>query len=117
MDALTESAAKQAWFTNHMLELAGYHTCTTFYGDFSIADPYGKSSIEDTYERAFKSWKDNLKYITELVMVLNHKCWEHYYAENHTLSELYQHLYEKTHDWCLDHLKGKDLTYYLQTLD
>ena len=53
---------------------------TTFWMDFSIADRFGKSAVKDTYKTAFESWKDNYKYLTELVMVLNHKIWEHYEA-------------------------------------
>lgn len=57
--------------------LTGYKPITTFYTDFSIAEPFGESAIKDTYERAFKIWKSDYKYLTELVMVLNWKCWEH----------------------------------------
>lgn len=56
----------------------GYTQITTFFEDFSIADAFGISAVKDTYNRAFKEWKHDYKYLTELVMVLNWKCWEHY---------------------------------------
>ena len=56
----------------------GYTVQTTFWEDFTIADLFGLSAIRDTYNRAFKEWKDNCKFLTELVLVLNHKIWQHY---------------------------------------
>lgn len=53
--------------------LCGYKPMTTFWQDFSIADAFGIAAVVDTFKRAFKEWKDNYKYLTELVMVLNHK--------------------------------------------
>ena len=52
-------------------ELTGYKPVTTFYQDFSIAEKYGIDGIKDTYQRAFEEWKDDYKFLTELVMVLN----------------------------------------------
>lgn len=54
----------------------GYKQITTFFQDFSIADNFGEAAIKDTYDRAFKEWKDNYKYLTELVLVLNWKIWQ-----------------------------------------
>lgn len=51
----------------------GYKPRTTFWQDFSIADAFGGDAVTDTFHRAFNEWKDNCVYITELVMVLNHK--------------------------------------------
>ena len=59
-------------FREFMLE-NGYELQTTFWNDFSIADRFGLSAIQDTFNRAFKEWKENYKYLTELVLVLNHK--------------------------------------------
>jgi len=97
-------------------EETGYKPITTFYTDFSIADKFGTDAIQDTYNRAYVEWKSNYKYITELVLVLNHKCWR-WYQVNDTYSKLYCKLYEELHDWCLDNLKGSELEYYLQTTD
>lgn len=96
--------------------LTGYKPHTTFYTDFSIAEPFGISAIADTYNRAFAEWKDDVVYITELTMALNWKVWEHY-DSNKTLSRFYQSMWEKADSWCLDNLKGADLKYYLDTTD
>ena len=56
----------------------GYELQTTFWSDFSIADRFGLSAIRDTFDRAFEEWKENYKYLTELVLVLNHKIWQYY---------------------------------------
>ena len=97
-------------------ELTGYKPCTTFYTDFSIADAYGVSAIQDTYNRAFKEWKTNYKYITELVMVLNWKI-SRWYEKNDEYAELYNKLWGELDCWCLDNLKGEALEYYIRTTD
>lgn len=97
--------------------LTGYKPVTTFFTDFSIADGFGISAIKDTYNRAFKHWKEDVKFVTELCMVLNWKCWQHY-DEGHTkVSELYSELYYKLRDWCIDNLMGDDLKYFFETTD
>lgn len=37
----------------------GYEMQTTFWQDFTIADAFGIDAIKDTFNRAFKEWKDN----------------------------------------------------------
>lgn len=97
-------------------ELCGYTPKTTFYEDFGISEHFGIKAIEDTYKRAFKCWKDDVEYITELVMVLNWKVWEHYEI-NEPLAEVYNNLWQKLDNWCLEHLKDEELSYYLRTID
>jgi len=97
-------------------ELTGYVPKTTFYTDFSIADKFGVDAIKDTYNRAFGEWKTNTKFVTELVMVLNWKIWR-WHEHNNEYAQLYNELWEKTDQWCLNNLKGQDLTYYVQTTD
>ena len=94
----------------------GYKQISTFYEDFSIADNFGINSIKDTYNRAFKGWKDNYKYLTELVMVLNWKIWEHY-ENNRKFAEVYQELWEKADEYACTHLKGEELSYFYKTTD
>lgn len=94
----------------------GYTPKTTFWQDFSIADCYGASAVKDTFNRAFKEWKKDYIYLTELVMVLNHKMWQ--YAETHrNLSVLYQSLWEKADAYGQENLKGEELDYFYRTLD
>ena len=95
----------------------GYKQITTFFEDFSIADHFGKSAIVDTFNRAFKEWKSNYKYLTELVMVLNWKAWEHDADSNKSLCELYISLYEKADSYAVNNLKGDELSYFFRTTD
>lgn len=74
----------------------GYKPRTTFWQDFSIADAFGGDAVTDTFHRAFNEWKDNCVYITELVMVLNHKIAQWYEKTwslpNFTISIIMQQL-------------------------
>lgn len=98
--------------------MTGYEPKTTFYTDFSIADVFGgEPAIRDTYKRAFKGWKSNTEYVTELVMVLNWKSWEHSSKGNNALAKLYVELYYELDNWCVENLKGDDLQYYYRTID
>ena len=97
-------------------EMTGYKPITTFYQDFSIADKFGKDAVIETYHRAFNEWKKDYKYITELVMVLNWKIYEHY-ENNNELAEIYNDLWEKLDIWAQDNLKDDQLSYYYKTTD
>lgn len=98
-------------------EMTGYEPKTTFYMDFSIADKFGENAIRDTYKRAFDQWKSNVVYLTELVMVLNWKSWEHNEKENVEYTSLYIELFEKASSYAVENLRGSDLSYYLLTVD
>ena len=99
-----------------MAEELGYQPITTFWTDFSIADVYGTEGIQDTYNRAFSEWKSDYKYLTELVMVLNHKIWE-WYDHDKERAELYGKLYEETTDYAFANLQGEELRYFLDVTD
>lgn len=94
----------------------GYKPMTTFWQDFTIAEKFGVDSIKDTYKRAFKEWKNDYKYLTELSLVLNHKCWRHYNT-NRRLAQLYGRYFEDVNDYAMTHLKDKQLEYYFKVID
>jgi len=94
----------------------GYETFTTFHMDFSIADKFGINAIKDTYNRAFKGWKDNYKYFTELVMILNVKSWE-WHKKDHNICDLYIDLYYKAREYALTNYKDDELRYFWRTTD
>ena len=96
--------------------MTGYSPITTFYEDFSIADHFGINAVKDTYNRAMESWKDDYKYLTELVMALNWKCWEHY-EDDERLAELYDELWRKADQYACENLKGEELSYFYRTTD
>ncbi len=89
---------------------------TTFDMDFAVADAFGVKAIKDTFNRAFKEWKRDAQYLTELVMVLNHRCW-YWYQKNDTYSALYSELFYKAQDWAYGHLKGEELKFFLEVTD
>lgn len=102
--------------------ITGYKPITSFYRDFSIAELYGSSAIEDTFNRAFEEWKDNFKYLTELVMVLNWKIHEHfsnieYDKRADEFCDIYTRLWSETDKYAQDNLEGNELRYFYQTTD
>lgn len=94
-----------------------YQFKTTFWTDFSIADVFGVSAIKDTFNRAFEEWRDNYIYITELVLVLNWKLWEHYDKDNMTFAQIYNDFYREAYSYGYEHLEGDELKYFFDTLD
>ena len=101
----------------NVTEFSGYVPKTTFWQDFSIADRFGENAVKDTFKRAFNGWKDHTEYLTELVMVMNHKSWEHYDRGNTSLAQLYIKFYEQADTYACENFKGEDLSYYLDTTD
>ena len=97
-------------------EMTGYEFKTTFWSDFSIADRFGKSAVQDTFDRAFEEWKSDYVYLTELVIVLNWKIWEHDHT-NEPLVKLYDSLWRKADAYACDNLKGEELSYFFRTTD
>lgn len=94
-----------------------YEMQTTFWQDFTVADRFGASAVNDTYKRAFKEWKNNHIYLTELVMVLNWKLWEHYRKNNTQIAELYDKLWRECDTYAYNNLKGAELEYFMSTTD
>ena len=98
------------------MAMTGYQPKTTFWMDFSIADRFGIEAIIDTYERAFKEWQANYIYLTELVMVLNHKIWQ-WYEKNDAIAQVYDQLWRKADEWAQENLHGKELQYFYEVTD
>ncbi len=94
----------------------GYELQTTFWSDFSIADSFGLPAVRDTFRRAFEEWKGNYKYLTELVLVLNHKIWQ-YHETRPEFASLYQSLWEQADQYAAENLKDDELGYFLDTTD
>ena len=94
----------------------GYELETTFWEEFSIAETYGADAIREHYEMVFSQWKGNLKYLTELVLVLNWKV-AIWFGVDDRLGLTYDELCAEADAYALSTLKGDDLHYYLSTLD
>lgn len=97
-------------------EMTGYKPKTTFWLDFTIADNFGADAVKDTYNRAFEEWKHDHIYLTELVMVLNWKIWQHY-ETNEPLARIYNDLWATADAWACDNLTGAELEYFYSTTD
>ena len=94
----------------------GYELQTTFWSDFSIADRFGLPAVRDTFRRAFEEWKGDYKYLTELVLVLNHKIWQ-YHETSPEFAKQYQSLWEQADRYAAENLKDDELGYFLDTTD
>ena len=94
----------------------GYEMTTTFWEDFTIADHFGASAVKDTFKRAFNEWKSNYVYLTELVIVLNHKTWQHYETDE-SLALVYQDLWEKADNYACEHLTGEEASFFFRITD
>lgn len=98
------------------MSMIGYEPKTTFWTDFSIADKFGIEAIVDTFNRAFDEWHTNHIYLTELVMVLNHKIWQ-WYEMNDIIARVYDKLWRKADEWAQENLHGEELEYFYNVTD
>lgn len=98
-------------------ELTGYKPISTFYEDFSIGERFTESGVSQTYHKIFREWKDDYRYLTELVMVLNWKIWEHYENGNLKMAEQYNTYWIWASQYAENTLKGEELQYYYRTID
>lgn len=94
----------------------GYTMQTTFVNDFAIADAFGVNAVKETYNRAFKEWKTNYIYLTELVVALNLAIWK-WYGTRDDLAEVYDALWRKADSYACNHLKGEELSFFYQVTD
>lgn len=98
------------------LVINGYKMQTTFWNDFSEAEIFGVDAIEHTFSRIFKYNHSNYIYLTELVMVLNWKMWEHY-DNNEKFISAYQVLWRLADRYAVENLKDEELDYFYTTTD
>ena len=101
---------------------------TTFWSDFSIAEHFGHDAIEDTFKRAVNEWSFDVRYMTALVLVLNHKIWYWYQQDKEEgrekasdLTTQYNNLWIRACDKVEEMIKNKEYNseeakfYYRQT--
>lgn len=95
-----------------------FHFETTFWEEFSISDKYGPEGIREHYKEAFEVCKDNLKWLTELVLVLNLKI-NQWFQVDDSIGLTYDALWKETDAYAMEALKDdkEALHYYLSTLD
>ena len=108
------------------MELYDPDFSTTFMMDYAIADRFGLDAVRDTYRRAFDAWKDDVRYMADMVIVLNQRCWM-WYAEYEKggkerakeFSELYAELYHRANDYCYGRWEygTEEAEYYFRMTD
>ena len=123
INVLSYSAAMQQWVNNSLPRGPLQYS---FAGDFAIADwTSGKSGVLNTYDKVKKSWLNNYKAFTEVVIAINMLSWAHYqlkklgYDGRDTFIELYTELYHRaTNDFC-EKYEGNDeaTNYFYQMTD
>lgn len=97
-------------------KMLDYKFESTFWEEFSIAENHGGDAVREHYDLVFPQWKDNIKFLTELVLVLNLKLFIWFKVDD-DLGKMYEDLYVDTDAYALSTLEGEDLGYYLHTLD
>lgn len=86
-------------FPSYSQETQEWREDTTFWSDFSIAERFGFKAVKDTWKRAFGEWKESVKYLVELCVVMNHKCWYWYEKGNEELSRWYADRYHESYGY------------------
>ena len=87
----------------------------TFVSDFAIADWYGEKDVRDTYERVKKSWLNDYKAFTEVVIALNMLSWANCalqrqgYDGREKFVDLYSDLYYKARDDFYERYDGDEV--------
>ena len=120
MTVVEYAAMEQQMFNGVINKISGYQTQTTFsIAEFTECYMNGKGAIRKTFDKAVKEWIKNTVYGTELVLVLNHKCWEHHELGNKELRELYRGLFYEAHDaYCETNKNNEDaMSYFYKVTD
>lgn len=119
MNVLQYAAICERMFEANLENVGTYKRKTTFYSDLSIAEWFGVDEIKDTFNRVMKSWLDDYEYMTEFIMSLNWKSFEHYHRGNDKLVDLYRDLQYKAQDKFYKHYKKnqKALDYFYEVTD
>ena len=87
----------------------GHERKTTFMSDLSIGEwCEGVEGVLDTWKRVMLYWKDDVAYLSEFVLCVNWKSWEHYERGNNEWARFYSFLYDYTRDLAYDYYEGDE---------
>lgn len=104
-----------------MAEQIGYTPATNLWEKFTECEFNGLEAIDSFAEEVFNLYKDNIIYLTEFIMVINHKCWYWFeHGDNHIArfySELYHEFDERAINYIESNMDNEAMTYYFRTLD
>ena len=109
-------------------QMTGYIPQTKFWEAFSTADlavlsGINNEAVVNAHKRAWERLKTlefGIEALTEYIMVLNWKIWQHYIESDPLrmeLARLYDSLWKEADLWAMDNLKDADLDYYILTTD
>lgn len=92
-----------------------------FWSEFDFVELRGEEAIKRLAKAEYENFKDDIKGITDLVMVINHKSWAWYELHNDKLCEIYADLYYEYYEKVINYLeklnREDELTYFIRTLD
>ena len=92
-----------------------------FWAAFTDAEETGNMTVITIASILYQRWRDEIHELTDLVMVINHKSWEHYRNGNNGFQELYTDLYYEYYEKAINYLESKkrdsELSYFIRTLD
>lgn len=97
-------------------ETIGYEPKSTYYSDMSIAEPFGKKAILDTYKHAMKFHGKDVEMMAELAMIFSWKSLEHY-EKNDALSALYSDLYYRHCDFVCNTFEPEAVQKFYEIID
>lgn len=136
MNVFQYSAICEKNWEMNLADLSGYKRLYTFYADFSIAEfcenyMADRNAVKKTYNNVIKYWSGNIKSITEICLVLNHKSWAfapngcdaQYLNCREENREYFCNLYSELYYKCRDYIYkkyGKDadaMEYYYNIMD
>ena len=104
-----------------MAKQVGYTPVTDLWEQFTKIESNGKTAINDLAEASFEQYKNNIIYLTELVMVINHKCWYWSEQNNNYIARFYSDLYYEYDKRAINYIEANltpsALSYYFRTLD
>ena len=86
-------------FPSYSEDAQDWREGTTFFADFLVAEAClggEPNALNDTWNRVWKSWKNNAKYMVELCLCMNHLCWMH--ENEQSLCEWYADKYHICND-------------------
>lgn len=105
-------------YEDFLSQFTDWRPTQLYWQRFSIAEGYGKEEIKYVYREIFGEAKSDFKLLTELVMILNHKTWQHCEnIVNSDLCDLYKKLFYDTQEYAFKTLKGEELRYFADVTD
>lgn len=89
---------------------------TNYWNIFTTAESFGSSEIEKTFESNFKVCRNDYLSLSEFLMVLNCKIWQHHTANNRMLTKLYSLMWESVKKYAKLNFEKEEYDYIEQSV-